>query len=58
MKVVVVGGGVVGLTSAYELASAGCEVTLLEAGKCGAGASHGNAAKVALAESTPVPGPG
>ncbi|MBM6589514.1 FAD-dependent oxidoreductase [Brevibacterium sp. RIT803] len=58
MKVVVVGGGVVGLASAYELASAGCEVTLLESGKCGAGASHGNAAKVALAESTPVPGPG
>ena len=58
MKVVVVGGGVVGLASAYELASAGCEVTLLDAGKCGAGASHGNAAKVALAESTPVPGPG
>ncbi|WP_193071157.1 MULTISPECIES: NAD(P)/FAD-dependent oxidoreductase [unclassified Brevibacterium] len=58
MKVVVVGGGVVGLASAYELASAGCEVTLLESGKCGAGASHGNAAKVALAESTPVPAPG
>lgn len=58
MKVVVVGGGVVGLASAYELASAGCEVILLDAGKCGAGASHGNAAKVALAESTPVPGPG
>ncbi|MDN5807595.1 MAG: FAD-dependent oxidoreductase [Brevibacterium sp.] len=58
MKVVVVGGGVVGLSSAYELASAGCEVILLEAEACGAGASHGNAAKVALAESTPVPGPG
>ncbi|MDH5149050.1 NAD(P)/FAD-dependent oxidoreductase [Brevibacterium casei] len=58
MKVVVVGGGVVGLSSAYELASRGCEVVLLEADRCGAGASHGNAAKVALAESAPVPGPG
>ncbi|WP_309131444.1 FAD-dependent oxidoreductase [Brevibacterium sp.] len=58
MKAVVVGGGVVGLTTAYELASAGCEVTVLEAGKCGAAASHGNAAKIAIAESNPVPAPG
>lgn len=58
MKVVVVGGGVVGLTSAYELAIAGYEVTVLESDRCGAGASHGNAAKIAVAESTPVPAPG
>ncbi|WP_231443111.1 FAD-dependent oxidoreductase [Brevibacterium zhoupengii] len=58
MRTVVVGGGIVGLASAYELALAGCDVTVLEAGQCGAGASHGNAAKVALAESNPVPAPG
>lgn len=58
MKVVVVGGGVVGLTSAYRLAAAGCEVTLLDAGRLGAAASHGNAAKMAYAESGPVPAPG
>ncbi|GAA0035566.1 NAD(P)/FAD-dependent oxidoreductase [Brevibacterium metallidurans] len=58
MKAVIVGGGIVGLTTAYELVSAGCEVTLLDAGRCGAGASHGNAAKIALAESAPVPAPG
>ncbi len=58
MKVVIVGGGVVGLTTAYELEAAGCDVTLLEAVRCGSGASHGNAAKIALAESAPVPGPG
>ncbi len=58
MKTVVVGGGVVGLTTAYELASAGCEVIVLEAAKCGAAASHGNAAKIAIAESNPVPAPG
>lgn len=58
MNTVIVGGGVVGLASAYELAAAGCEVTVLEAGKAGAGASHGNAAKIALAESNPVPAPG
>lgn len=58
MRIVIVGGGVVGLASAYELATAGCEITVLEASTAGAGASHGNAAKIALAESTPVPAPG
>lgn len=58
MNIVVVGGGIVGLTSAYELSVAGCSVTLLDAGVCGAGASHGNAAKIALAEAAPVPAPG
>lgn len=58
MKVVVVGAGVVGLASAYELASTGADVTLLEAGTVGGGASHGNAAKIAVAEVGPVPAPG
>lgn len=58
VEVVVVGGGVVGLASAYELASAGADVTVLDTGKLGAGASHGNAAKIAVAESGPVPAPG
>ena len=58
MRTVIVGGGVVGLTTAYELALRGHEVTVIEAGRCGAGASHGNAAKIALAESSPVPAPG
>lgn len=58
MRTVVVGGGVVGLTTAYELAVRGHEVTVIEAGRCGAGASHGNAAKIAIAESNPVPAPG
>ena len=58
MRTVVVGGGVVGLTTAYELAVRGHEVTVIEAERCGAGASHGNAAKIAIAESNPVPAPG
>jgi D-amino-acid dehydrogenase len=58
VKVVVVGGGIVGLGSAYELARDGHDVTVVEAGAAGAGASHGNAAKIALAETTPVPAPG
>lgn len=58
MEVVVIGAGIVGLASAYELASAGVRVTVLDGGSVGAGASHGNAAKIAVAESGPVPAPG
>ncbi|GAB3300455.1 NAD(P)/FAD-dependent oxidoreductase [Parasphingorhabdus pacifica] len=58
MRIVVVGGGVVGLASAYRLAKAGCEVVVLETRTVGSAASHGNAAKIALAESGPVPAPG
>ena len=58
MKVVVVGAGVVGLACGYELVQDGHEVVVLDAGRPGAGASHGNAAKIAIAEVTPVPGPG
>ena len=58
MRIVVVGAGVVGLASAYRLAKSGCEVVVLEARGVGSAASHGNAAKIALAESGPVPAPG
>ncbi|WP_109471912.1 NAD(P)/FAD-dependent oxidoreductase [Ornithinimicrobium cavernae] len=58
MRVLVVGAGVVGLSSAYRLARAGCEVTVLDAHRAGAAASHGNAAKIAVSESGPVPAPG
>ncbi|TDC95443.1 FAD-dependent oxidoreductase [Saccharopolyspora aridisoli] len=58
MRIIVVGAGVVGLASAYRLAKSGCEVVVVDAGAAGAAASHGNAAKIALAESAPVPAPG
>lgn len=57
-RIVVVGGGVVGLACAYELIQDGHEVTVLDGGRVGQEASHGNAAKIALAESGPVPAPG
>jgi D-amino-acid dehydrogenase len=58
MRVVVVGGGVIALATAYRLAKAGCEVVVVEAGEVGTGASHGNAARISLGENGPVPGPG
>jgi len=39
MQIVVIGGGVIGLLSARELALAGCEVTVVEQGRFGAEAS-------------------
>lgn len=58
MRVVVVGAGVVGLACAYELLEDGHDVTVLDAGAAGQSASHGNAAKIATAESGPIPAPG
>ena len=46
---VVVGAGIVGLGSAYELVRDGHDVTVVDADTVGAGASHGNAAKITRA---------
>ncbi|WP_234045867.1 NAD(P)/FAD-dependent oxidoreductase [Streptomyces adelaidensis] len=56
--VVVVGGGVVGLCTAYYLARAGVPVEVVERRALGSGASRGNAGWVCLSHSTPVPAPG
>jgi D-amino-acid dehydrogenase len=58
VKVVVVGGGVVGLCCARELARRGADVTLVERDTCGAGASSGNGGWVVPCLSTPIPEPG
>lgn len=58
MRVCVIGGGAVGLCAAEALAARGCEVTLLERDRCGAGASAGNAGWITPSLATPVPGPG
>src|ERR687886_277915 len=57
MRVVVVGGGVIGLTTAYQLAREGVDVVLLDARTTGQGASAVNAGWFVPAEATPVPGP-
>ena len=56
--VVVIGGGVIGLCTAYYLAAAGLSVEVVERGDLGSGASRGNAGWVCLSHSTPVPAPG
>jgi D-amino-acid dehydrogenase len=58
MRVLVVGGGVVGLCCAYELSRAGADVTVLERGGVGQGASRGNTGWVCPSFSYPLPAPG
>jgi D-amino-acid dehydrogenase len=58
MRVAVIGGGVVGLCSAFALDRAGCEVVLLERGALGDGASRGNTGWVSPTLATPLASPG
>ena len=58
MRVVVVGAGAIGLSTAYFLASQGAEVTVLDARGIGSGASRTNAGWIVPAMSGPVPAPG
>jgi D-amino-acid dehydrogenase len=58
MHVLVIGGGVIGLSTAYQLTREGASVTLLDARGTGLGASDVNAGWVVPAEAAPVPGPG
>lgn len=57
-SVVVVGGGVVGLACAWELHRAGAEVTVVERGAVGGGASRGNTGWVVPSLAYPLPAPG
>jgi D-amino-acid dehydrogenase len=58
LDIVIIGGGVIGLSQALELAHRDLEVTVLDAGTTGTGASAVNAGWVVPAEAAPVPGPG
>ncbi|UPW02006.1 FAD-binding oxidoreductase [Halorussus gelatinilyticus] len=54
MDVVAVGGGIVGLASAYSLAEAGANVTLVEKGSLGSGSTARSAGGIRTQFSTPV----
>jgi D-amino-acid dehydrogenase len=58
MRVVIIGGGVIGLACAYELQKRGADVAVLEAREMGAAASWGNAGWIVPSLSGPVPEPG
>lgn len=58
MRVIVIGGGAVGLCVAEALSARGCEVTVCERERCGSGASAGNAGWITPSLAAPVPGPG
>ena len=55
---VVVGGGVAGLCSAYYLAKRGAAVTVVESNRIGSGASAGNGGWLCPAQAGPLPEPG
>ena len=58
MRVTVVGGGVIGLCTAYYLQQAGADVTVVESNRVGSGASHGNAGWISPSLAAPLPAPG
>jgi D-amino-acid dehydrogenase len=56
--VVIVGGGLVGLSSALFLSEAGAEVTVIDNAALGSGAARGNAGFMCTAIVEPLPAPG
>ncbi|MFL5815832.1 MAG: NAD(P)/FAD-dependent oxidoreductase [Bdellovibrionia bacterium] len=56
--VLIIGGGVIGLSAAYELSSRGVAVTLIDKGDPGYGCSYGNAGWLTPCFSMPLPMPG
>jgi len=55
---IVVGGGVIGVCSAYYLARDGWEVTLLEKGEIASGCSYGNGGLIVPSHAVPLAAPG
>ncbi len=57
-RAIVVGGGVIGLSCAYQIARRGMQVTVIESGEPGGGCSSGNLGWIAPSLSEPLPSPG
>lgn len=56
--IIIIGGGIIGVSSAYFLTERGFSVTLIEKNEIGAGASHGNAGLICPCICVPIPAPG
>ncbi|MFT5301463.1 MAG: D-amino-acid dehydrogenase [Mariniblastus sp.] len=57
-RVVIVGGGVIGAMCAWNLVEAGCQVTIVDRDKFGAGCSHGNCGYISPSHVLPLSQPG
>lgn len=57
-RVMVIGGGVIGAMSAWNLAQAGCQVTIIDQAEFGAACSHGNCGYVSPSHALPLTRPG
>ncbi|MBK7437634.1 MAG: FAD-dependent oxidoreductase [Saprospiraceae bacterium] len=58
MKVCVIGGGIIGLFSAYYLSEAGYEVAIVDKGDFSSGTSYGNAGMICPSHFIPLAAPG
>lgn len=56
--ILVIGGGIIGMSCAYELSQQGAQVTLIDKGEVGYGCSYGNAGWVTPCFAMPLPMPG
>src|SRR4051812_22221664 len=57
-EVMIVGGGIIGLSTAVKLAEKGARVTVLEKDRIGHGCSYGNAGWLTPCFALPLPMPG
>lgn len=57
-KVIIIGGGVVGLCTAWHLRQAGMQVTVIDRQDSSDGCSHGNAGMIVPSHFTPLASPG
>jgi D-amino-acid dehydrogenase len=56
--ILIVGGGVIGVCSAYYLARRGYQVTVIDQGEIGSGSSYGNAGLIVPSHLVPLAAPG
>ncbi len=58
MKIHIIGGGIIGLSTAWYLTEQGCEVTIIDSSNLTNGTSHGNAGMIVPSHFVPMAAPG